>query len=181
MVRKRKRNNRKAKINEQSSQSTPADDSKAKFLAARQFGSSVVDAARWAGVSRTTLYRWRRKDPGFAQAWHNPMDKVVKALEFAAFQRAIEGNDRLLVFLLKSYNPDGFNEKRRLHLLSEQDYANWRSDAVHALRLRFEREDALRAGFLEEDPETEALQAEHTPRVLKSPNDPDDPIFLDDD
>ena len=42
--------------------------SKKKFLAAHQLGASTRQAARIAGVSRGTLYRWRNQDPEFAQA-----------------------------------------------------------------------------------------------------------------
>ena len=100
----------------------PAEDSKSKFLAARQFGVSAAEAARWAGIPRTTLYRWRRTDLDFAHAWLHPddYDNVAQRLQFEAFKRAIHGNDRLLIFLLKSFFPDTFNERRRSKLLDRE-------------------------------------------------------------
>ena len=110
-----------------SPQSDPTEDSKTKFLAARQFGASVVQAARWAGIPRATVYRWRRRDPDFAKAWKDPEDRVLQSLEFEAFKRALNGNDRLLIFLLKSYNPDEFNERRILKLIDQKETAEFAS------------------------------------------------------
>ena len=106
--------------------SSTAEAGKAKFLAARQLGASVSEAARWAGVPRATLYRWRRRDHDFAEAWDGSHDKVAQTLEFEAYRRAIKGNDRLLVFLLKSYIPYTFNEKRQAKTLDQEEKdAKW--------------------------------------------------------
>ena len=88
-------------------QSNHAAERKSRFLAAIQLGVSVAEAARWVGIPRTTLYRWRRNDPEFAWAWDNPKEQnpMVRSLEFEAFKRALNGNDRLLVFLLSPTTP----------------------------------------------------------------------------
>ena len=83
-------------------------EAKQKFLAAHQFGASVVEAARLAGVHPRTPYRWRDHDPEFAQAFREARDGLVEGLEWEAFRRAINGNDRLLMFLLKSFKPDTY-------------------------------------------------------------------------
>ena len=75
-----------------------------------QIGASVSDAARIPGVHRTTPYFWRDQDPEFAQTWRDSHDKLVEGLEMEAFQRAAKGSDRLLIFLLKSYKPETYNE-----------------------------------------------------------------------
>ena len=49
-------------------------EAKQKFLAAHQFGASVVEAARLAGVHPRTPYRWRDHDPEFAQAFREARD-----------------------------------------------------------------------------------------------------------
>ena len=84
-------------------------EAKQKFLAAHQFGASVVEAARLAGVHPRTPYRWRDHDPEFAQAFREARDGLVEGLEWEAFRRAINGNDRLLMFLLKSFKPDTYH------------------------------------------------------------------------
>ena len=85
----------------------PTADRKKKFLVAHQLGATTRQAARIAGVCRGTLYRWRNQDPEFALAWLQSRDKALEDLEILAFKRAIQGNDRLLMFLLKSHMPGG--------------------------------------------------------------------------
>ncbi len=85
-------------------------NAKERFLVAHQLGASVTDAAKAAGVNRGTLYRWRDTDPVFAEAWRVARDKLVDGLEIEACIRAVEGNDRLLMFLLKSYRPQVFGK-----------------------------------------------------------------------
>ena len=85
----------------------PTADRKKKFLVAYQWGAGVAEAARFASIPKSTLYRWRDEDAEFAQSWLQSRDKAIEDLEVAAFKRAIQGNDRLLMFLLKSYRPGG--------------------------------------------------------------------------
>ena len=81
------------------------------FLAAHKLGISVANSARVAGVSRRTIYRWRDKDPEFAKGWREAREGLVEDLEMEAYKRAFKGNDRLLMFLLKSYKPTTYNER----------------------------------------------------------------------
>ena len=89
------------------------DQQKERFLEAHANGATVCDAARSAGVHRGTVYKWRERDPDFALAWREARDKFVQELEMEAYKRAIEGSDRLLIFLLRSYKPDTYSEKRK--------------------------------------------------------------------
>ena len=152
MSRKRNNKNLRTRVTGHPTEDTPADGdtspteaSKTKFLAARQLGASVVEAARWAGIPRATVYRWRRSDPDFAQAWNDPRDKVVQGLEFEAFKRAIHGNDHLLVFLLKSYHPDLFNERRHSKLLDREDGQNHFTEFLLNLRRQHGAENPVEA------------------------------------
>ncbi len=86
-------------------------DRKQRFIVALQWGAGVSDAARFAGVHRTTAYRWRRQDPEFALAWSEGRNNLVNDLEIMAFKLAKEGNTDLLKFLLKSYRPATFNQR----------------------------------------------------------------------
>ena len=149
-------------------QSNHAAERKSRFLAAIQLGVSVAEAARWVGIPRTTLYRWRRNDPEFAWDWDNPKEQnpMVRSLEFEAFKRALNGNDRLLVFLLKSYDPNMFSERRRNELLAEET--------------RQERGAALIAAILQRRREEEPAAAVDTPsgprESLAYPSPPVDPL-----
>ena len=86
-------------------------DRKRKFIVAFQWGAGVTDAARFAGIPKTTVYRWRKKDPEFALAWSEGRNNLVNDLEIMAFKLAKEGNVNLLKFLLKSYRPATFNQR----------------------------------------------------------------------
>ena len=86
---------------------------KEKFLRAYRTGMSVGNAARAAAVDRRTVYRWRDRDPEFAKAWLEAREGLVEDLEMEAYKRAFKGNDRLLMFLLRSYKPVTYNERRQ--------------------------------------------------------------------
>ena len=86
---------------------------KERFLTAHNLGMSVADAARAAGVDRRTIYRWRDKDPEFAKEWREARESLVEDLEMEAYNRAFKGNDRLLMFLLRSYKPVTYNPRQR--------------------------------------------------------------------
>ena len=93
---------------------------KEKFLEAHKLGMSVVKAALMAGVDRRTVYRWRDRDPGFAKAWREAREGMVEGLEMEAYKRAFKGNDRLLMFLLKSYKPVTYNQRQQQAKNSQQ-------------------------------------------------------------
>ncbi len=53
---------------------------RAAFLRALGRGGNVTQAAKKAGVHRTTVYGWRDRDPAFAQAMEEARTKAVAAL-----------------------------------------------------------------------------------------------------
>ena len=119
MSRKRSRNNNgtngtvnRYKKGPSSYDNCPTAARKRNFLTARQLGVSISEAARLAQIPRTTLYRWRDHDPEFAQAWTESRDTLVDELEMDAYHRAREGDRHLLMFLLKSYRPETFNQRQ---------------------------------------------------------------------
>ena len=86
---------------------------KTRFLAGHKMGMSVTEAAKMAGVDRRTIYRWRDRDPEFAKAWRDAREGLVEDLEMEAYRRAFKGNDRLLMFLLKSYKPVTYGQGQK--------------------------------------------------------------------
>ncbi len=84
---------------------------KGRFPVAHQLDASVTDAAKvpgaGVGINRGDPHRWRDSDV-ILEAWRVARDELVAALEIQACLRALEGNDRLLMFLLKSYLPRVF-------------------------------------------------------------------------
>ena len=96
------------------------------FLAALGKYGTVRDAARVAGVSRTTVDRHRRKWPDFAKACETARLQAAGPLEAIAWERAVNGaeqtivrkgevvevrkkpSDGMLRMLLQSSDPDRF-------------------------------------------------------------------------
>jgi transposase-like protein len=46
------------------------------------------------GINRLTIYRWRRDDPGFTQAYADAMEAGTDVIEQEVWRRAVEGYDR---------------------------------------------------------------------------------------
>jgi DNA-directed RNA polymerase specialized sigma24 family protein len=112
-------------------------------------GKSIAETARSAGVSRTTIYQWMRKDPVFRAAyneWHDQLressrSRLLMLTEKAtdAVEKAVEGgNARMAMQLLKGMGmvrdlPPGptdpaevkrisdLQQKRRMTLLDREE------------------------------------------------------------
>jgi len=87
----------------------------------------VKHAATAAGLDKSALYRFRKRNPDFAQAWEEALEIGAGALEDEAHRRAAEGveepvyykgevvgtvrrySDVLLIFLLKGLKPERYN------------------------------------------------------------------------
>jgi hypothetical protein len=82
-----------------------------RFLRAFADTGLVTDACKRAGVSRTGAYKARRRDPEFAERWAEIEARVIEKLERAAIERALNGSDRLLEFLLRSWRPSVYRER----------------------------------------------------------------------
>jgi hypothetical protein len=81
-------------------------------LAAIARGLTVSEAARAAGLERSTVFRWRADDTAFARDYQDAFDAGTDIYEAAARRRAFKGmSDALLIFLLKQRQPERFNQK----------------------------------------------------------------------
>ena len=74
---------------------------KRRFLDALERGSSVGEAAAYAGVGRATVYRWRESDVAFGEDWDAAELVASGALRRRAYDLALGGNVRMLTFLLE--------------------------------------------------------------------------------
>lgn len=104
------------------------------FLKELRRRGNVSDAARAAGVDRSTPYRWREAEPEFAAAWDEAIESVMDAMEGEAYRRAVEGvdepvfgriakdtdgqigtirkySDTLMNTLLKAHRPEKYRDK----------------------------------------------------------------------
>ena len=86
---------------------------RAAWLAAYEQTLNVSAACRAAGVSRATAYRTRARRPRFAERWDELKQWALDDLEAAAFERALAGSDRLLIFLLENLRPERYGRQRR--------------------------------------------------------------------
>ena len=82
------------------------------FLDALASCGQVTQAARAAGISPKTAYRWRQAYPALAPRWAAALDQGLDSLEDEAVRRAFEGSDRLLMFVLNRRRPEVYNAHR---------------------------------------------------------------------
>jgi hypothetical protein len=72
------------------------------MLEALARGVSPTSAANAAGVGRSTAYLWRQEDREFAAKGDEAVAVGIDRLETEAYRRALEGSDKLLMFLKAS-------------------------------------------------------------------------------
>jgi terminase small subunit-like protein len=57
-------------------------------------GHTLAHVRDVLGINRVTVFRWRKDDPSFAQAYSDAMEAGTDAIEQEARRRAVEGYDR---------------------------------------------------------------------------------------
>ena len=76
-----------------------------RFLEALRNGHTVSFAARLAGVSRRTAYRYREKSPKFSESWFDALQEGLDNLLEECYRRAMNPADKasaqLLMFLVR--------------------------------------------------------------------------------
>jgi hypothetical protein len=84
---------------------------------------SVRVAARAADVDRSTPYLRAQRDAAFAEAWAQARDAWAAAREFMvdlvegeAFQRALEGDPRMIEAVLRAWRPERYGPKLDVRL-----------------------------------------------------------------
>jgi len=87
------------------------EKNKRRFLDQFVKHGTVGDACKTSGVNRSTVYRWRQQDAPFAEAFDEVNMTITDDLEGHALARAKAGSDLLTIFLLKTRNPERFNDK----------------------------------------------------------------------
>jgi hypothetical protein len=97
----------------------------------------VRAACKRAKIERSTAYKARKEDDGFAAAWKAALDDAIDSLEAEAWRRARDGTKRLVLYkgepvlikdkpliereysdalmtlLLKAHRPERFAERQR--------------------------------------------------------------------
>jgi hypothetical protein len=81
------------------------------FLAALKGHGIVRLACQQAQIERRNVYAYRDKDEDFAKLWEEAIEEATDTLVAIARQRAMQGSDRLLEFLLRSHRPEVYRER----------------------------------------------------------------------
>lgn len=102
---------------------------KATFLAGLADSMTIRRAAECARIDKSTVYRWREADEGFAKAWDEALESGTERLEEEAIRRARDGvdkpvfqggqqvgavrefSDTLLIFMLKARRPEVYRDR----------------------------------------------------------------------
>ncbi len=92
---------------------SPTPEKLSDFLRHLEASGSVSLAAERTGIARNTVYLRRKVDPAFALGWRNAIELAAEALRDAAIARAHDGDNRLLMFLLRTLRPEIYGQSRR--------------------------------------------------------------------
>ena len=95
-----------------------------------RFGT-VSAACHRARVNRSTWSRWRSNYPWFDQAVADKHADIGDELEGTAIQRALAGDSRLMIALLKRFKPEEYSDRYERH--------NRQHDPVETLEEAHER------------------------------------------
>src|SRR5947209_1613560 len=85
-----------------------------RFLVGLAETGSVRGGAESARIHRATAYKRRAVDAKFAAAWAEVEEGVVERLEETALSLALDGEVRLIEFLLKARRPNIYREQHRV-------------------------------------------------------------------
>jgi hypothetical protein len=92
---------------------SPTPQKLATFLRHLEDSGSVSAAAARTGIARNTVYQRRKVDPAFALGWQRAVEMAVDAPRVAAITRACDGDNRLLMFLLRTLRPEIHGRRAR--------------------------------------------------------------------
>jgi hypothetical protein len=87
-----------------------------KFLGLLREIGNVTHAAAGAGIGCASVYEWRYDDPAFARDWDAAVRLGGEGLEDIARERARNGSDLLMIFLLKGIFPEKYRDRVTIDL-----------------------------------------------------------------
>ena len=98
-----------------------ARDWQRKFIDNLRETGNISKACIVAKISRPTAYAERERNAVFAQEWEDALEHIADDLEDVARQRAVDGSDVLLIFLLKGLKPDKYRENKRVEVAGDKE------------------------------------------------------------
>ena len=81
------------------------------FIKALALTANVRMSCQRAGVSRQAAYDRRKSHSTFRDEWDSAMEQALDRLEFAGYSRALEGNDKLIMFFLSRRRPEQYGDR----------------------------------------------------------------------
>ena len=104
-----------------------------KFLNALAAGQTISMACLTSGVPKSSAYWQRRRDPNFARAWDDALDRGLAVLEAELHRRAVDGVERGVYFQGERIAVERHYSDRMLLRALEMRSAAWaaRSAVAH--------------------------------------------------
>lgn len=75
-------------------------------------GLTLACIAEKMGITRTTLFEWRKKSPIITASFKKGENRAVDNVENALYSAAINGNITAQIFFLKNKRPQDWKDKR---------------------------------------------------------------------
>ena len=85
------------------------------FLSAYSMTGNISSAARAASINRTVHYQLMKAEPSYVEAFNHARETAIDSLAATARERAENGSDTLLIFLLKALRPETYRERFEHH------------------------------------------------------------------
>ena len=101
------------------------------FAACIARGLKPGEAARAIGVTRATVYNWRRDDPEFAEMWAAARDELGDEAESQLFRAVRSGNIVAIMFACRAWRPEVYDRARRVALGGDASMPPIALDNVH--------------------------------------------------
>lgn len=129
-------------------------DKRARFLAEVERSGCIRDGCRAAGISKTTIERWRSKDAEFAAALALKLDLAAVSLERLAFDRAVTGAEEVVIREGKIVSTKRKPSDAMLRMLLQgacpEKYGRTAGERQASAAMRRRLKDELRAEHLDE-------------------------------
>lgn len=84
---------------------------KKQFIEAFANIGTIIGAAKAVAINRDTVLAWRKADKDFDEAFQTAQNTLTEKLESVAMDKALAGNETMLIFMLKARSPKKYLER----------------------------------------------------------------------
>lgn len=95
----------------------------------RRSGGDIKKAAASIGVSRYTIYNWKKKDKSLARLMEEVREEAVFEIEDCLFDNAKRGNVTAQIFILTNLYPDKYRHVSKIELNKTENELGVYTDA----------------------------------------------------